>query len=124
MGIFKRLLGGEPPAQRTSSLWGRDITTQEDFEGQCDICSIEMPPSGGIVTADGMKVLVQSGFNPFSNPGPVTEKLLQLHEKEGVPRSKAIEHLLRRILNKEMGGFALCPRCFNSVRAHMDRAEG
>lgn len=102
---------------------GKHIRIVENLEGSCDICSREMPPSGGIATAEAMKTLVESGFNPYSDVGPVTEHLIQLFEKEGVPRSKVIERMKMRIVKKEMGDFALCPKCFKKIQEYIGRGR-
>jgi hypothetical protein len=123
MGILDRIHSrrGDLPAKQDSSLPGQHVRPVQGFEGLCDICNESMPPSGGIVTAEGMKRLVKSGFDPYAEPSPAMNRMLDLFEKEGIPRSAEMYRVRMRMLRKEMGGFALCPKCFGRAQEYAMR---
>jgi hypothetical protein len=112
VGLWYRLTGKK---DATGNLDG--ITRKTGMSGNCDICNAAMPPSGGIVTARAMKLLVESGFNPEPRPGPM-EFLAREMEKLGVSRAASTASMKRKMLNEELGDFGICPNCFERVMAH------
>ena len=94
----------------------KEIIFEEDYNGICDVCSADMPPSGGIFTAEALKVLAELDFDFFAMQSQEEQHAkTEILKKLGFP--KAVNKVLQdkihdRLLNKELGDYALCPKCF------------
>lgn len=102
---------------------GKHIKIKKNLSGFCDKCNEIMPPSGGIVTSEGLKKLVEAGYDLFSNPSPEEKVIMNLSQELDLPSNtnKIIKERIRmRILRKEIGDYGLCRNCFNSIIAFKD----
>lgn len=109
MGFWNKTTNKDDAMQKPDG-----ITQKRNISGNCDICNTKMPPSGGIVTARAMRLLVEAGFIPEPGSGPM-DFLASEMEKLGVSRKASTASMKRKIINEELGDFGICPGCFQKV---------
>lgn len=74
---------------------------------------MDMPPSGGLVNALAMSMLVERGFDPIS----LNKTAMAVLQDEGESGSDVAELARAGYLQGVLGDFAVCPKCFDKVRA-------
>jgi hypothetical protein len=95
------------------------ITKKTDISGSCDICNSDMPPSGGVVTARAMRMLVEGGFDPEPKSGPMASLAAEM-EKLGISREASNASMRQKLLREQLGDLGICPDCFQRALGYCD----
>lgn len=100
------------------------ITSKTDITGNCDLCNINMSPSGGIISATALRLLVEDGFEPEPETGVMAILKERMKEYSGLQmkleESGRIISLKQKILRELLGDFGVCPDCYQRVLEYCD----